>query len=106
MFFSIMVYLRILDIVPVAKARSLCTNAKFNLGDRVWGEGEKNFFIVLPGKGVLSRLMPSKTVCLNPEGEEFYSKGSRVVMLIKWIVDKDQGVCKACITLIWPQRVS
>ena len=43
MFFSIMVYLRILDIVPVAKARSLCTNAKLKRGDRVRGNRKSSF---------------------------------------------------------------
>ena len=35
-------------------------DTKSNLGDRVLGEVEKNSFIVLPGKGDHSRLMPSK----------------------------------------------
>lgn len=49
------------------------------------GEVEKNNFIVFPGKGGHSRLMPSKTVCPNPEGfsEEFYRNDSRQYLLIK-----------------------
>ena len=35
----------------VAKAQPLYLGAKLNLGDRVWGEVEKNSFIALPGKG-------------------------------------------------------
>ena len=52
------------------------------------GEVEKNSFIALPGKGGHKGLMPSKTVCPNPGcgggalGEEFYSSGSRVGLLI------------------------
>ena len=44
----------------VAKAQPLYLGAKLNLGDRVWGEVEKNSFIALPGKGGHSRLMPSR----------------------------------------------
>ena len=59
-------------------------HAKSNLGDRVLGEVEKNNFIALPGKGGCSGLVPLKTVCPNPGGfgEEFYSDGSRVGLLI------------------------
>ena len=68
-----------------AKTRLLCTGGISNLGDRVLGEVEKNSFIALPGKGGHSGLVPSKTVCLNPRGfgEEFYSSGSRVGLLIR-----------------------
>ena len=34
-------------------------------------------------------------------GEEFYSNGPK-----GRVVDKDQGVSRACIPLIWPQVVS
>ena len=37
------------------ETRPLCTDAELNLGDRIWGEIEKNIkkncFIALPGKG-------------------------------------------------------
>ena len=36
--------------IVVPKAWHLCTSAKFNLGERVLGEVEKNSFIFLPGK--------------------------------------------------------
>ena len=39
-------------------AENLCTSAKWNLGDRVLSEVEKNSFIALPGKGGHSRLVP------------------------------------------------
>ena len=40
--------------------KTLCMGAKLNLGDRVWGEVEKNSFIVLPDKGEHSGQMSSK----------------------------------------------
>ena len=67
------------------KTGPLCTGAKLNLGDRVLGDVEKNSFIVLPGKGGHSRLMPSK-LCVPTQGgfgEEFYSSGSRAGLLIR-----------------------
>ena len=42
----------ILDGEMMLKAQPLCTGAEMNLGDKVWGEVEKNSFIALPGKGV------------------------------------------------------
>ena len=67
------------------KTWPLCTSTELKLGDRVLDEVEKNSFIALPGKGGHSRLMPLKTVCPNLEGfgEEFYSNGSRVGLLIR-----------------------
>ena len=67
------------------KTQPLCTGAKSNLGDRVWGEVEKNSFIALPGIGRHSGLVPLKTVCSNPGGfgEEFYSNCSRLGLLIR-----------------------
>ena len=49
------------------------------------GEVEKNSFIALPGRGGHSGLMPLKTVYpnLGGYGEEFYSNGSRVGLLIR-----------------------
>ena len=67
----------------------LYIDAELNLGDRVWGEIEKNrkksCFIALPGKGGHSGLLPLKTVCTYPGGffEEFYSNSSRVGLLIR-----------------------
>lgn len=47
----------------IAKTSSLCTNAKLNLGNRVYCEGEKISFIALPGKrGTQSGIMPSKSM--------------------------------------------
>ena len=51
----------------VAKTQPLCTDAEFNVGDRVLGEGEKNSFIALPGKGGHSGLMPIR-LCPALEG--------------------------------------
>ena len=67
------------------KAQPLCTGTKSNLGDRVWGEVEKNSFIALPGKGQQRGLLPLKTVCPNLGGfdEEFYNNRSRVGLLIR-----------------------
>ena len=56
------------------------------------GEVEKNRFIALPGKREHRGLLPWKTVCPNlwggvggvgGFGEEFYSSGSRVGLLIR-----------------------
>ena len=49
------------------------------------GAVEKNSFIALPGKGVHSRVLASKTMYphLGGFGEKFYSKGSRVGLLIR-----------------------
>ena len=66
------------------KTWTLCTGAELNLGNRVLGEIEKKSFISLPGKGGCSGLMLSK-LCPNLErfGEEFYSDGSRMRLLIR-----------------------
>ena len=50
----------ILDGEMMLKAQPLCTGAEMNLGDKVWGEVEKNSFIALPGKWGHSWLMPSR----------------------------------------------
>ena len=67
------------------KTQPLCAGAESNLRDRVLGEVEKNNFIALPGKRQHSRLVPIKTVCPNLEGfgEEFYSIGARMGLLIR-----------------------
>lgn len=36
--------------ISVAKIRPLSAGAKLKCRDRVWGKGEKDSFIVLPGK--------------------------------------------------------
>ena len=70
-------------------------DAELNLGDRVWGEIEKNrkksCFIALPGKGGHSGLLPLKTVCTYPGGffEEFYSNSSP-----QWLSTKESA-CNA-----------
>ena len=46
----------------------LCTGAESNLEDRVLGEGEKNSFIALPGKGGHSEFMPSE-LCVPTQGD-------------------------------------
>ena len=66
------------------KTPALCTGAELNLGHRVLDEVEKNSFIALPGKGGHRWLMCSK-LCVptwGGFGEEFYSNGSRVGLLI------------------------
>ena len=67
------------------KTRPLYTSAKLNLGDRVLDKVEKNSFVALQGKWGHSRLVPLKTLCPSPGGfgEEFYSSGSRVGLLIR-----------------------
>ena len=67
------------------KTQPLCTGAKLNLRDRVLGRVGKNSFIALPGKGGHSGLVPLKTACPIPGGfgEEFYSSGTRVGLLIR-----------------------
>lgn len=52
---------------------------------RVCGEVEQKSSIALPGTGGHSELLPSKTVCpyLGGLGEKFYSKGSRVGLLLR-----------------------
>ena len=57
----------------------LCSDTELNIGDRVWGEVNKNSFIALPGKGDPSRLMPSKLCVPQPGGgmEKVYSSGSK-----------------------------
>ena len=65
------------------------------------GAVEKNSFIALPGKGVHSRVLASKTLYphLGGFGEKFYSKGSRVGLLIRL------DVCRACTPFIWSQVI-
>ena len=75
----------IIAVSLMPKTWPLCTDTKSNLGDQALGEVEKNNFIALSGKGGHSGLLPSKTVCpnLGGFGEEFYSSGSRVGLLIR-----------------------
>ena len=47
-------------VLMMPKTQPLCTGAELNIEDRVLGEVEKNSFIVLPGKGGHSRLLPQK----------------------------------------------
>ena len=52
--------------------------------DRVLGEVEKHSFIALPSEGDTAGCHPQNSVC-HPErfGDEFYSNGSRAVLLIR-----------------------
>ena len=63
---------------------------------------EKNSSIALPGTGKHSGLLPLKTMRpnLGGLGEELYSNGSRVELLIR--LGCAQGLC----ALIWSQVVS
>ena len=67
------------------KTQPLCTVAESNLRDRVLGEVEKKSFIALPGKRGTQKTPASNALCPNLErfGEEFYSNGSRVGLLIR-----------------------
>ena len=55
------------------------SDTELNIGDRVWGEVNKNGFIALPGEGARSRLMPSELCVPQPGGgiEKVYSSGSK-----------------------------
>ena len=58
------------------KSQSLFTDAKWNPGDRVLGEVEKNSFIALPGRGGHGRLMLLNNYVAHLGGfEEFNTKG-------------------------------
>ena len=49
-------------ILVTRSLASLYTGAKSNPGGRVLGEVEKDSFIVLPGEGTHTKLLPQKTV--------------------------------------------
>ena len=100
-------------VVLMLKTQPLCTGAKSNPRDRILGEVEKNSFIVLPGKGGHSRLMPLKTVCPNPGGfgVEFYRSSSRVELLIRIRVCAGPAVLSSGLRwspdeLLWFSRLS
>ena len=84
------------------KTQSPCTGAKLNRSYRVLDEIEKNNFIVLPGKGGPSELLPLRTVCPHIEGlgKELYSSSSRAILLIRL------GCAQSLHPLIWPQVIS
>ena len=65
-------HLDIKDNEPIdaESSASLYTGAESNVGDRVWGELEKDSFIALPCKVGHSGLLPRKTVCPNPGGNK------------------------------------
>ena len=73
------------QFAALVKTWLLCSNAELNIGDRILGEGERNSFTALPGKGGHTGLMPSKP-CVPNLGMfgEFYSSGSMAGLLI-WI---------------------
>ena len=67
-------------LIMMLKTWPLCTSAELNLRDRVLGEVliEKNSFIILPGKGDHSGLIPSKPcVPAGVGNEEFHSNGPK-----------------------------
>ena len=80
------------------KAQPLCAGTELSLGDRALGEGEKNSFIALPGKGGHSGLVPLKThvSLLGGSGKEFCSNRSKVGLLIR--LGCVQGLC--CFNLV------
>ena len=92
-----------LTLMP--KTWPLCIGAESNFRDRALSEVENDSFIVLPGKGGHSGLVPLRFLCcdLGGFGEEFNSNGSRVGLRV---VDKDQGVSWAHTPLIWAQVIS
>lgn len=53
----------------VAEIWSLSAGAKYKRSDRVWGEGEKDRLIALPGKGAPQQASALKTV--PPIGKHF-----------------------------------
>ena len=55
------------DFFDAESSASLYISAKSSLGDRVLGEGEKDSFITLPGKGGHSGLLTQKTMCPHLE---------------------------------------
>ena len=62
----------------------LCPGAELNLRDSVLGEVEKNSFMASQGKGGHSVIVPQKLYpTLGWTGEEFYSNGSRMGLLIR-----------------------
>ena len=73
----------ILRCVIVAEAWPLSNGAEEKCRDRVLGKGGKNGFILLPGKGGHSRLMPWRTVPLWGENREwFYSLGVETTKVV------------------------
>ena len=70
-------------------AQFLCPRTQ--ISETVLGEVEMNRFIALPGKGEHGGLMPWKTMCPNLRafGEELYSNGSRVGLMLGCV----QGLC-------------
>ena len=87
----------LLRVMP--KTQPLCSVLNRRSETEV-GEVEKKSFNALPGKGGHSEFLPPKTMRPHPEryGEKFYSQGSSGGG--GW---QDQGVCRACVPLIWFQ---
>ena len=67
----------------MTKTQPLCTGAKSRLRDGILSKVEKNNFIVLPGEVEHSGFMLPKLFPSTGFGEEFYSRGSRVGLLIR-----------------------
>ena len=63
---------------------SLCALVPNQISDRVLGEVEKNSSIALPSEGDTAGCRPQNCVS-QPEsfGEEFYTSGSRAILLIR-----------------------
>ena len=76
--------------VIVAETLPLSTSAKQKHGDRVLGEGEKDSFIALPGKGGHSRLMPWERLGGGLQFEEWKNRA----------IGKDQGISKLLSKLV------
>ena len=72
--------------------------AELNLGDSVLGEIEKDSFIIVPGKGGLSRLLPQETMCPKPRGSP--DPGGFITNVQGWGLWQDQGVYPACTLFI------
>ena len=67
----------------MTKTQPFCTSAKSRLRDGILSKVEKNNFIVLPGEVEHSGFMLPKLFRSTGFGEELYSRGSRVGLLIR-----------------------
>lgn len=56
----------------MSKTELVCTGARSNLRDRVWGEVEKESVIALPGRGGAQRAPALEKLCI-PSWEDLMS---------------------------------